>query len=580
MSIEKDTASVIESFWKWRLINSPEFATSIGVHDYDNRLDEMNLNSYLRRKNEAEIYLKEATDILERASKENAEKSTLLNLNLLKTDLEQFINGATYQPYLWPINQLEGPQLDFPRLLSWMKTDSKDNMQKIISRLRLFPLQINEMIKLMKEGIRLGKTMHRVSVEPVISVLNDVSRRDVQESKLFTPFKTKPQNITDTDWESLIKEAQVLIVDKVHPSYKKLADFLQHEYLPKTRLDIGSSSLPNGAEYYRACLRFHTTTNFSPKEVHEIGKREVQRITERMEEVRKKIGFEGDLKAFRNFMRTEKKLKFSTAEEIVSHYKNVSETIKSVLPTLFERLPKGKFVVSPVPEDVAPSFPGAYYLAGAEDGSRPATFYINTYKPDTRSKYEAMSLCLHEAQPGHHLQTALTMESGDLVSFRRYFEDRKYYEPPARFAMNTGYIEGWGLYSEYLGEELGLYSDPYDFFGRLSHEMLRSCRLVVDTGMHALAWTKEKAIEYMMQNTAADLHDITAEVDRYITWPGQACGYKIGEIKIKELRQKAANKLGDKFDVKKFHDLLASMGSVPLKILESQVDSFILETSK
>lgn len=210
MSIEKDTASVIESFWKWRLINSPEFATSIGVHDYDNRLDEMNLNSYLRRKNEAEIYLKEATDILERASKENAEKSTLLNLNLLKTDLEQFINGATYQPYLWPINQLEGPQLDFPRLLSWMKTDSKDNMQKIISRLRLFPLQINEMIKLMKEGIRLGKTMHRVSVEPVISVLNDVSRRDVQESKLFTPFKTKPQNITDTDWESLIKEAQVL----------------------------------------------------------------------------------------------------------------------------------------------------------------------------------------------------------------------------------------------------------------------------------------------------------------------------------------------------------------------------------
>ena len=580
MSIEKDTASVIESFWKWRLINSPEFATSIGVHDYDNRLDEMNLNSYLRRKNEAEIYLKEATDILERASKENAEKSTLLNLNLLKTDLEQFINGATYQPYLWPINQLEGPQLDFPRLLSWMKTDSKDNMQKIISRLRLFPLQINEMIKLMKEGIRLGKTMHRVSVEPVISVLNDVSRRDVQESKLFIPFKTKPQNITDTDWESLIKEAQVLIVDKVHPSYKKLADFLQHEYLPKTRLDIGSSSLPNGAEYYRACLRFHTTTNFSPKEVHEIGKREVQRITERMEEVRKKIGFEGDLKAFRNFMRTEKKLKFSTAEEIVSHYKNVSETIKSVLPTLFERLPKGKLVVSPVPEDVAPSFPGAYYLAGAEGGSRPATFYINTYKPETRSKYEAMSLCLHEAQPGHHLQTALTMESGDLVSFRRYFEDRKYYEPPARFAMNTGYIEGWGLYSEYLGEELGLYSDPYDFFGRLSHEMLRSCRLVVDTGMHALGWTKEKAIEYMMLNTAADLHDITAEVDRYITWPGQACGYKIGEIKIKELRQKAANKLGDKFDVKKFHDLLASMGSVPLTILESQVDSFILETSK
>ena len=251
-----------------------------------------------------------------------------------------------------------------------------------------------------------------------------------------------------------------------------------------------------------------------------------------------------------------------------------------MLPKHFERLPKSKFVVSPVPEDIASSFPGASYLAGAEDGSRPAIFYINTFKPETRSKYEAMSFSLHEAEPGHHLQSTLTMESRDLVSFRRYFEDRKYYEPPARFAMKTGYHEGWGLYCEYLGEELGLYSDPYDFFGRLSNEMVRSCRLVVDTGIHALGWSKEKAIEYMMQHTATDPHYITSEMDRYITWPGQACGYKIGEIKTKELRQKAVSKLGENFDVRKFHDLVASMSSVPLTILERQVDIFISETLK
>ena len=580
MDIEKNSVSVIESFWKWRLINSPEFATSIGVHDYDNRLDEMNLNSYFRRRDEVKIYLKEVTDILKRASTENIKKSTFLNLNLLKNDLEQFINGAIYQPYLWPINHLEGPQIDFPRLLSWIKTDSEDDIQKIISRLRLFSLQIDEMINLMKEGIRVGQTMHRVSVEPVISVLNDISKRDVQESKLFTPFKTKPKNITDTNWECLTKEAQVLILDRVQPSYKKLADFLRDEYLPKTRPDISSSSLPNGAEFYKTCLKFHTTTNFSPKEVHEIGKSDVQRITGRIEEVRRKIGFKGDLKAFCNFIKTEKKLKFSTAEEIVSYYENVCKTFQSVLPKHFERLPKSKFVVTPVPEDIASSFPGASYLAGAEDGSRPATFYINTFKPETRSKYEAVSFCLHEAEPGHHLQSALTMESGDLVSFRRYFEDRKYYEPPARFPMNTGYHEGWGLYCEYLGEELGLYSDPYDFFGRLSHEMVRSCRLVVDTGIHALGWSKEKATEYMMEHTAADPHYITSEINRYITWPGQACGYKIGEIKIKELRQKAASKLGENFDVRKFHDLVASMGSIPLTILERQVDIFISKTLK
>ena len=274
-------------------------------------------------------------------------------------------------------------------------------------------------------------------------------------------------------------------------------------------------------------------------------------------------------------MRTDSQFKFESKEHILKHYKDIYSKILAVLPQLFERLPEAKCEIVPVPEEVAPSFPGAYYLAPPEDGSRPGTFYINTHNPTNRNTYEAVSLALHEAQPGHHLQGSLTMESSGLLSFRRFMEDRTYYEPPGRFAMNSAYVEGWGLYSEYLGEELKLYEDPYDLFGRLSHEMLRACRLVVDPGMHALGWSHQQAVDFLLENTASSEEDIISEIDRYITWPGQACGYKIGEIKIKELRSMAENELGNKFDIKKFHDLIASVGGVPLDILENLIKNFI-----
>jgi len=580
--MEKQIETLFKNFWLWRLRNAPEFATAIGIHDYDDRLDEMSLSSYLRRIDEAKIYLQEVKSIQELSKTENLSKGSSLNLELLEADLEQYLHGSTFKPYLMPINRLEGFQFDFPRLLSYMKKDNEEDVLKIVSRLRYFPQQIRETMQLLKEGLRLGIAMHRLSIESVqLTLYLQSAEEDVEKLPMFKPFLEKPEKISTDIWEKIVEKVKTIIKVEIQPIFKSFALFIRKEYfIPKeyvvaARESIAATSLPDGENFYKACLKFHTTTDLTPMEVHELGKSEVARITKRMEQVKEEVKFEGDLKAFRQFMRTDPQFKFNSEEEILSHYVSVSKKITEVLPKFFERLPSAKFVITPIAPEAAPTMPGAYYLAPPEDASRPGTFYVNTYQPEGRLKYEAVSLCLHEAEPGHHLQSALTMETGSLVNFRRFFEDRKYYEVPGRFAMNTGYVEGWGLYSEFLGEEMGLYKDPYDLFGRFSHEMLRACRLVVDTGMHALGWSRDKAIEYMMNNTASDLQDVTSEIDRYITWPGQACGYKIGELKIKELRKKAESKLGNKFNVKRFHDVIVSMGAVPLNILEKQIDAFI-----
>ena len=572
MDIENKLEDIFKRFWQWRLVNAPEFGTSIGIHLYSNRLDEMNLNSYKRRQNEAQFFLDELINL---KGKDSLSETNQLNYELLKSDLEQYINGMDFQTYLFPLNMLEGPQLDFPRMLSWMETKTLKNFQDIIDRLRLFPQRIDETIRLLNEGIRKGITMHHVSVSVLPSTLSNMSSLSPEDTPHYKPFKEKPEDISNTEWEKIIDTAKAVIQNDVLSAYKRLSIYFQDVYIANTRSSIAATSLPNGEAFYDACLKFHTTTSLTPQNIHDIGIKEVNRITTRMEEVKNSVQYEGNLEEFRKHLRTDSKFKFKSKEDILQHYREVCENIESILPQYFDRLPKAKCQIVPVPEEVAPSFPGAYYLAPPADGSRPGTFYINTHNPTNRAKYEAVSLALHEAQPGHHLQGSLTMESGSLVPFRRFFEDRNYYEPPGRFAMCSAYIEGWGLYSEYLGEEMNLYTDPYDLFGRLSHEMLRACRLVVDTGMHALNWSKQQAIDYMMVHTATSEEDVTSEIDRYITWPGQACGYKIGEIKIKELRGNVENILGEKFNLKRFHDFVASMGAVPLDILEKQMENFI-----
>lgn len=563
-------ANIFEKFWEWRLEESPEFATAIGIHYHDAFLDDLSTDAFRRREHMAGEFLQMLTKEKENLSSESVQ----INYVLLEQEIKQFLRGLKFKSYYFPLNQLEGPQADFPRLISWMKADTLADYQKIISRLQLFPTQIAQTIALLKQGASEGCTMAAESIKAVPTQLEAAVKGSATESSIYKPFLNFPSPINETDQRNLKGTAKQLIEEKVFPAYQELATYLKTEYLPNVRSNPGICCLENGVDYYQECLRFHTTTELTPEQIHKIGKSEVERISIKMEEVMKQVNFHGDLQAFQSSVKSDPKFHFKNDEDMFSTYKEIASKIKSLLGKIVKTVPSLQYSVEPVPKAMAEGFPGAYYLNPSIDGTRPGTFYLNTHKVEERSKIECVSLSLHEAEPGHHLQCSFAMEQKELPSFRRYVEDRVYYQSPGRFALNTGYLEGWGLYCEYLGEELKLYENPYDFYGRLSHEMLRACRLVIDTGIHAFGWTREESIAYMSVRTAMAETDVIAEVDRYITWPGQACAYKIGELKIKELRQKAQSMLGEKFDVRDFHELVLSLGAVPLQVLDEEVMKF------
>ena len=562
---------ILQNFWTWRLQESPEFATSIGFHDYDDRLNDLSLEAFERRNSKAEEFLRRI-DELDLKTLNDEER---LSIKLLKADIEQYLSGMRFKSYLFPINQLEGPQADFPRLISWMKFITVGDYEKALSRFKSFPLQIERTIALLKHGIDQNITMAEVSVAPVPGQLNAVISKNVTESDLFKAFLTFPDTIDRVEQTRIQADAEKLLSNEVWPAYKKLIDFLKDEYILKVRQNTSISSLPGGNDFYQQYLKFHTTTNMKAEEIHEIGKNEVSRITAEMEKVKEKVGFTGSLAEFQNYLCNDSKLRFRDEKDILDTCENLCAKIKTKLPSVFRRLAKRSFVIKPVPEEVAANFPAGRYNNPSDDGSRPGTFYVNTYDPTSRLRFDAVSLALHESEPGHHLQIALAMEVENLPKFRRYIECIGYWQAPARFAMNNGYLEGWGLYCEYLGEEMGMYEDPNDYFGRLRHEMLRACRLVVDTGLHHFGWSRGDAIEYMKSKTAMSKTNIVAEVERYITMPGQACAYKIGELKLKELRKKAETTLQSQFDLKDFHDVILSAGTVPLHILEDIIDDHI-----
>ncbi|EDO44250.1 predicted protein [Nematostella vectensis] len=598
-------------------------------------------------------------------------KTDALNVTLLKKELSTFVEGLKHKSYLMPFSNLEGQHLELARTIGWMKCNDLKDFEKLFSRLEAIPCQISQFIDLMKEGIKTQRLPPRITVNDVpgqIQSFLDLKFED--SSKLFMPFKNIPESFTEKE-RQFIKGKVSLIEDTVKPVFRQLQTFFTEEYLPACRESIALTELPGGKDYYQQCLDFHLTCHMSPEEIHQVGLREVERIRTRMAQVAKETGFKGTLDQFISHLREDRKHYFKDKEDLLKGYRHLCfNIITPLLPKLFKNLPKATFEICEVPEESAPNFPGAFYLAPPEDGSRPGTFMVNTYKHEERPKFEMPSLALHEAVPGHHLQAAVALESEKQPSFRRNLEDRLYYLAPGRFAINTGYVEGWGLYCEYLGEELKLYTDPYDIwsrdqavefmtkttamsvhdvnaevtryitwpgqacgykigelkilelrekarkelgekfdirdfhevflslgpvplavledavseyikstkFGRLSHEMLRSCRLVVDTGMHVLGWSRDQAVEFMTKNTAMSVHDVNAEVTRYITWPGQACGYKIGELKILELREKARKELGEKFDIRDFHEVFLSLGPVPLAVLEDAVSEYIKST--
>ena len=562
--------AILEKIWEWRLKEAPELGTMVGDHSQDDKLDDMSLDAYDKRLECAKDFI----DKLEKIDVKQLNKESKLNYELLHLELTTYINGMTFKCYLFPISGLEGPQADFSKTVSWMKRDVPADFEKILSRYNKFPKQADQFIELLKKGVESGYVNAKVSMKKVPEQFTKVVETPAEDSAFYEPFKDIPSCIDDKKRSSLQEEAITAIEKKLYPAFTKINNYIKETYLPACRDDIACISLPSGRAFYDAALKFHLSTDMTADEVHQTGLNEVERIKGRMHEVMKEVGFDGTLEQFLQHLKNDPQFYVDKKDDFMALYNNTCGEIDQLMPKYFKTLPEMEYKIKEMPPEVAVTAPGAFYNAGSLEG-RPGIFYINTYQFEKKPSYNCPSLCLHEAVPGHHHQGSLGIEQTNLPAFRRYVEDRHYYEIPSRFALYGAYMEGWGLYSEYLGEEMNVYKTPYDMFGRLSFEIFRACRCVVDTGMHVKGWTRQQAVDYVANNAGLPEHEIEAEVDRYITWPGQACGYKIGELKIKELREKAETELGEKFDLREFHDAVLLESALPLSILEEIIDQYI-----
>ena len=387
---------------------------------------------------------------------------------------------------------------------------------------------------------------------------------DFQESYFYSPLKKLPESLTSSQKDSILIEGKIAIENIVIPQFKRIKNFFETEYLPKTRTTIGVSDTPNGKAFYQNRINFYTTNNeFSPEDIHQIGLNEVKRIKAEMENIIDELGFKGSFSDFLKFLRTDKQFYAKTPDELLMIARDIAKRADEQLPKFFKTLPRKPYGVAPVPDAIAPKYTGGRYVGSSKNSSEPGYYWVNTYDLPSRTLYTLPSLTVHEAVPGHHLQGALNNELGDSIpKFRRNL-------------YLSAYGEGWGLYTEFLADEMGMYTSPYEHFGKLTYEMWRACRLVVDTGIHSKGWTRKQAVDFIASNTALSLHEVNTETDRYISWPGQALSYKIGELKIRELRKKAKEKLGSKFDIREFHEVILEQGTVTLSILEQRINSYI-----
>jgi uncharacterized protein (DUF885 family) len=485
-----------------------------------------------------------------------------LNYDVFEWRLQQAIAAQRFRAELIPLNQRGGIQT-FDEILELLPLATPKDYQDWLARLAGFGRYMDQTIALMQAGIETGWLPPRVVMERITAQIAGQVAESAEQSRFWRAFATLPDSIPADQQATLRARGRELIDEQVLPAYRRFQAFFRDTYLPANRDSIAASALPEGEAYYAHRAAYFTTTSLSPDEIHAIGLREVARIRAEMETIRSEVGFDGELPGFFDHLRSDPKFFHDSPEALLTAYQALSKRIDPELVKVFRTIPRMPYGVRPIPNHIAPDTTTAYYQPGAADGSRAGFYYVNLYKPETRPKWEMMALSLHEAVPGHHFQFAYGLELPEQPMFRR-----------------TGYVvaygEGWALYAERLGHEMGLYDDPYDRFGQLTYDMWRAVRLVVDTGMHARGWSRQQAIDYFMANAPKTEQDVVNEIDRYIAWPGQALAYKIGQLKISELRERAADALGERFDLKAFHEVVLGTGSVPLSVLETQVDDWIV----
>lgn len=553
----EDLYQLFDAAWERQLEENPTLASSLGDKRYNQLWPDVSLQA---------IALSHAADQQTIAGLGQIDRAALsasdqINYDLFGREYSNRAAGYKYRQFLIPLNQRGGIQTA-DQLAQQLRFAGEQDYEDWNARLRSFPEFMNQTITLMRQGVKEGRIHPSIILERVPDQIAAQIVDDPTQSPFYAPYNQMPETIPAARQEILKVAARTAISEQILPSFKRFRKFFDRAYLPKARTEIGASALPNGNDFYEYRVRLFTTTTLTSDEIHQIGVSEVKRIRTEMMKIIAEVEFDGTFDDFLEFLRTDPQFYYDNPDDLYQAYLATSKRIDPELVNLFGRMPRMPYGVKPIPDQIAPDTTTAYYSPPAADGSRAGFYYVNLYRPDVRPKYEIEVLSVHEAVPGHHFQISLAQELGDLPNFRRY-------------GGFTAFVEGWGLYSESLGGDLGLYTDPYSKFGQLTYEMWRAVRLVVDTGMHSKGWSREKAIEFFKANAAKTEHDIVNEIDRYIAWPGQALAYKIGELKIKQLRATSERALGEAFDIRAFHDVVLGSGAVPLDVLETQIDAWI-----
>ena len=551
--------SYLENDWQKNLDENPLFASYVG----DKRAnDKINSNSISQFNEERQSEIDSLNELYEIDQSKLSEENKL-NFKLKEFGHKSSIGLTDFPIYYLRLNQRGGIQ-SFYETGNRLVYNTKDDYFDWLSRLKQFPANIINSLEINKEGLSKGITQPKLITQGVVTQIDAILNSNIENNPYLKVFLEADESIISVDEKNqLIQEAKDLIINEINPAYEELNLFLKNEYLTKSRDSIGIGDVPGGRKHYEYLAKYFTTTNLTPDEIHQIGLDEIERIRSEMNEIIKQVNWDGDFNSFLDYLRTSPRFYYDNSEDLFNAYLIMSKTIDPLLTKIFKVFPRAPYGVIPIPDESAPFTTTAYY--NSPSPGRPGYFYANLYKPESRPKYEIPVLTVHEAVPGHHFQISIAQELENVPSFRKY-------------QGITAFVEGWGLYSEELGEFMGIYDDPYDKFGQLTYDMWRAIRLVVDTGMHYKGWSREEAINLFIENSAKSILDINNEVDRYIAWPGQALAYKIGQLKILELRNRAERLLGEKYDIKDFHHEVLKRGSLPLDLLEYYIDEWIAKT--